>query len=174
METFAINLYLPYYKIATITAPQLNAIKIPNCNACVPTSGQIFEMVSARGGLVENGFPLRGRPRITIPEMNILSLTFARFHCSNCEHYRPAGAKPHSATINYAGRHASLHILCSTSNVLSNNTYTFAIKLRAIRARTIRIAYRVLHTSEYSAKKFFEELSQKNNCSHFVIVIIFR
>lgn len=30
-------------------------------------------------------------------------INFARFHCSNCEHFRPAGAKPHSATINYDG-----------------------------------------------------------------------
>lgn len=28
-------------------------------------------------------------------------INFAQFYCSNCEHFRPAGAKPHSATINY-------------------------------------------------------------------------
>lgn len=30
-------------------------------------------------------------------------INFVRFHCSNCEHFRPAGAKPHSVTINYDG-----------------------------------------------------------------------
>jgi len=55
--------------------PQLSAIKILNWYTRAPTSGQIFEVVSVRRGLAENGFPPRGRPRITIPEMNILSLT---------------------------------------------------------------------------------------------------
>ena len=31
------------------------------------------------------------------------TINFARFHCSNCEHFRPAGAKPQGATINYDG-----------------------------------------------------------------------
>lgn len=48
-----------------------SAIKILDRNAL--TSGQIFYMVSE--GFAQNGFPVRGRPPITIPEMNILSLT---------------------------------------------------------------------------------------------------
>lgn len=31
------------------------------------------------------------------------TINFARSHCSNCEHFRPAGAKPQGVTINYDG-----------------------------------------------------------------------
>lgn len=31
------------------------------------------------------------------------TINFARFHCSNWEHFRPAGAKPQGVTINYDG-----------------------------------------------------------------------
>lgn len=41
--------------------------------------------------------------RITTTGNEYFTINFARFHCSNCEHFRPAGAKPQGATINYDG-----------------------------------------------------------------------
>lgn len=135
-----------------ITAPQLNAIKIPNWNGrvCAHFRRDFWDGFRPREApTVENGFPLRGRPRITIPEMNILSLTFVRFHCSNCEHFRPAGAKPHSATINYAG--VMPHSIYYAAHRMS--CQIIPIRLQSSFARlahvfVIRIACRLPHTSE--------------------------
>jgi len=83
--------------------PQLSAIKILNWYTRAPTSGQIFEVVSAREGPRRKWIPTARTATNYHSGNEYFVINFARFHCSNCEHFRPAGAKPHSATINYDG-----------------------------------------------------------------------
>lgn len=44
-----------------------------------------------------------GRTNRYVGGNEYFTINFARSHCSNCEHFRPAGAKPQGVTINYDG-----------------------------------------------------------------------
>lgn len=56
-----------------------------------------------RGGDEEESVEQVARTNRYVGGNEYFTINFARFHCSNCEHFRPAGAKPQGVTINYDG-----------------------------------------------------------------------
>lgn len=59
--------------------------------------------VIGRGGDEEGSVEQVARTNRYVGGNEYFTINFARFHCSNCEHFRPAGAKPQGVTINYDG-----------------------------------------------------------------------
>lgn len=70
------------------------------------------------------------------------TINFARFHCSNCEHFRPAGAKPQGVTINYDGVMPQSIYYAAHRMPPSNDTYVFARRRALCRRPSASLRFR--------------------------------
>lgn len=72
------------------------------------------------------------------------TINFARFHCSNCEHFRPAGAKPQGVTINYDGVMPQSIYYAAHRMPPSNDTYVFARRRALCRRPSASLRFRCM------------------------------
>lgn len=126
------------------------------------TFGQIFEVASASASEASPKMNSRRAAAANYYSGNeYFVINFTQFHCSNCEHFRPAGAKPHSATINYGGvmprsiYYAAHRMSCQIIPIRLQSGF---VPL----ARTSEPCKGLLTLAMFYNRNFFREFFQKN------------